>query len=99
MAIPRFIQLIVPGAILPIDVGIVPPKLERPHAVIDPSALKAAMAIPRFIQLSMPLPLLKPMVQSRRGVPQMLEAQVRPLTVAIPRFIHLSPHAVIEPSA
>ncbi|VVM24540.1 hypothetical protein BSPWISOXPB_4558 [uncultured Gammaproteobacteria bacterium] len=34
------------------------------------------MAIPRFIQMGMPLPPLKPMAQSRRGV--VLEAQVRP---------------------
>jgi hypothetical protein len=32
---------------------------------------------------------LKPMAQSRRGVIRMLEAQVRPLVVAIPRFIQL----------
>ncbi|CAC9449324.1 hypothetical protein [uncultured Gammaproteobacteria bacterium] len=29
------------------------------------------------------------MVQSRRGVSQVLEAQVRPMIVAIPRFIQL----------
>jgi hypothetical protein len=33
------------------------------------------------------LPPLKPMVQSRCGVVRMLEAQVHPLVVAIPRFI------------
>jgi hypothetical protein len=33
--------------------------------------------------------LLKPMGQSRRGVAQVLEAQVRPLIVAILRFIQL----------
>jgi hypothetical protein len=33
-------------------------------------------------------------------VPQMLEAQVRPLTVAIPRFIHLSmPLPLLKPMA
>jgi hypothetical protein len=32
---------------------------------------------------------LKPMAQSRRGVIRMLEAQVHPLVVAIPRFIQL----------
>jgi hypothetical protein len=32
------------------------------------------VAIPIFIQLSMPLPLLKPMVQSRRGGTQLMEA-------------------------
>jgi hypothetical protein len=48
------------------------------------------------------------MVQSRRGVTQILEAQAHLLAVAIPRFIQMglplppeseSPHAVIEPSA
>jgi hypothetical protein len=34
------------------------------------------LAIPRFIQLGLPLPPLKPMVQSRRGVTQILAAQV-----------------------
>jgi hypothetical protein len=48
------------------------------------------MAIPRFIQLSMPLPPLKPMGQSRRGVIQMMEAQAHPLIMAIPRFIQLT---------
>ncbi|VVM24597.1 hypothetical protein BSPWISOXPB_4991 [uncultured Gammaproteobacteria bacterium] len=43
----------------------------------------------RFIQLGMLLLPLKPMAQSRRGVIRMLEAQVRPLVVAIPRFIQL----------
>jgi hypothetical protein len=38
----------------------------EPHAVIEPSALRAAKAIP--------LPLLRPMVQSRRGVPHIMEA-------------------------
>ncbi|VVH64131.1 hypothetical protein BSPLISOX_447 [uncultured Gammaproteobacteria bacterium] len=47
------------------------------------------VAISRFIQLSMPLPPLKPMAQSRRGV-VVLEAQVRLLIVAIPRFIQMS---------
>jgi hypothetical protein len=41
------------------------------------------MATPKFIQLSMPLPPLKPMDQSRRGVTQVLEAQVRPLASAL----------------
>jgi hypothetical protein len=65
-----------------------------------------------FIQQRMPLPLLKSTVQSRRGVTQVMEAQVCPLVMAIPRFIQMvvpgsapmppvseSPHAVIEPSA
>ncbi|SEI02741.1 hypothetical protein BAZSYMA_ACONTIG91751_2 [Bathymodiolus azoricus thioautotrophic gill symbiont] len=33
-----------------------------------------ALTILRFIQLRVPLPPLKPMVQSRRGVTQILEA-------------------------
>ncbi|CAC9991114.1 hypothetical protein [uncultured Gammaproteobacteria bacterium] len=48
-----------------------------------------AVAIPRFIQLGMPLPPLKTMVQSRRGVHQVGEAQVHPLALAIPRFIQI----------
>jgi hypothetical protein len=47
------------------------------------------MATPRFIQMSMPLPPLKPMDQSRRGVIQVMEAQVHPMVMAIPRFIQL----------
>jgi hypothetical protein len=34
------------------------------------------MAIPRFMQMQMPLLFLKPMDQSRHGVPQILEAQI-----------------------
>jgi hypothetical protein len=45
------------------------------------------MATPKFIQIIMPLPPLKLMGQSRRGV--VLEVQVRPLIA----------HAVIDPSA
>jgi hypothetical protein len=56
------------------------------------------VAILRFIQLIVPLPPLKPMAQSRRGVIQILEAQARLLVVAIPKSFEL-PHAVIEPSA
>jgi hypothetical protein len=80
----------------------VPPLSELPHAVIEPSALRAAkaspvvlcilgvllhplvMATPRFIQLCGHLPPLKPMDQSRRGVIQVMEAQVHPLIMAIP---------------
>jgi hypothetical protein len=47
------------------------------------------MAIPRFIQLALPLPPLKPMGQSRRGVIRITEAQAHPLIMAIPRFIQL----------
>jgi hypothetical protein len=46
------------------------------------------VAIPRFIQIGMPLPPLKLMGQSRRGVMGLLEVQVS-----------LLPHAVIDPSA
>jgi hypothetical protein len=46
------------------------------------------IVIPRFIQLITPLPPLKSMVQSRRGVVQILEVPVNE-----------SPHTVIEPSA
>jgi hypothetical protein len=45
-------------------------------------------AIPRFIQLVGPLPPLKPMGQSRRGVMEVKE-QMPPLVMAIPRFIQL----------
>jgi hypothetical protein len=38
----------------------------------------------------MPSSPLKPMDQSRRGVIQVLEAQMHPLVMAIPRFIQLS---------
>jgi hypothetical protein len=51
------------------------PEPESVHALIEPSALRAA-----------PLPPLKPMEQSRRGAPHLLEAQMRPLVVAILRF-------------
>jgi hypothetical protein len=47
------------------------------------------VTIPRFIQIMVPLPLLKPMDQSRRGVIRVMEAQVRPLIMAIPKFIQL----------
>ncbi len=58
------------------------------------------VVIPRFIQLGMPLPLLKPMVQSRRGVAQVMEAQVHPLTVAIPKFIQIDmPLPLLKPMA
>jgi hypothetical protein len=52
-----------------------------------------AKAIPRFIQLGGPLPPLKPMGQSQRGVIRMLEAQMRPthpLIKAILRFLNKS---------
>ncbi|VVM25226.1 hypothetical protein BSPWISOXPB_6338, partial [uncultured Gammaproteobacteria bacterium] len=55
------------------------------------------VAIPRFIQLMVPLPPLKPMAQSRRGVTQILEVQVHPLVVAIPRFIQLVPLPPLKP--
>ncbi|VVM25949.1 hypothetical protein BSPWISOXPB_4833, partial [uncultured Gammaproteobacteria bacterium] len=46
------------------------------------------VTIPRFIQLGLPLPPLKPMGQSRRGVMEVKE-QMHPLVMAIPRFIQL----------
>jgi hypothetical protein len=56
------------------------------------------MAIPRFIQLRMPSPPLKPMDQLRRGVIQVMEAQVnlKSLPEGAPEP---PPHAVIDPSA
>jgi hypothetical protein len=53
--------------------------------------------IPRFIQLNMLLLLLKPMGQSRRGVPHMLEARL-PEGAPVPPEPEL-PHALIDPSA
>jgi hypothetical protein len=49
----------------------VSPAYEKPHIVI----------------VDTPLPPLKLMAQSRRGVVQVMEVQVRPLVMAIPRFI------------
>jgi hypothetical protein len=48
------------------------------------------VTIPRFIQIDMHLPPLKPMAQSQRGVigvRRIMEVEVRPLIVVIPRFI------------
>ena len=47
------------------------------------------VAILRFIQMDTPLPPLKLMAQSRRGVVQAMGIQMRPLVMAIPRFIQL----------
>jgi hypothetical protein len=48
----------------------------------------------------MPLPPLKPMAQSRCGVVRILEAQMHPLIVAIPRFIQLGmPLLPLKPMA
>jgi Tfp pilus assembly ATPase PilU len=53
------------------------------------------MVIPKFIQISLPLPPLKPMAQSRRGV---FQVAVHPLMVAIPRFIQpLTPLPLLKP--
>jgi hypothetical protein len=41
------------------------------------------IVIPRFIQLITPLPPLKSMVQSRRGVVQILEVKTHPQAVAV----------------
>ncbi|VVM21044.1 hypothetical protein BSPWISOXPB_6347 [uncultured Gammaproteobacteria bacterium] len=84
VAIPRFIQL-----------GLPLPPLNRwlNQAWGDSDSGGAThplvVAIPRFIQLMAPLPPLKPMAQSRRGVTQMLEAQVHPLVGVMSRFIQL----------
>jgi hypothetical protein len=52
----------------------VPPKLELPHALIDPSALRAAIHV---------------MEAQIHPLVRMMEAQVHPLIMAIPRFIQL----------
>jgi hypothetical protein len=52
------------------------------------------------IQLVLPLLPLEPMAQLRRGVTQILEAQMHPLAMAIPRFIQLiQPLPPLEPMA
>jgi hypothetical protein len=49
--------------------------------------------------MNMLLPPLKPMVQSRRGVAYILEAQMHLLAVAIPKFIQLDmPHYQLNKS-
>jgi hypothetical protein len=63
----------------------VPPEPELPHALMEAQVRLLVVAILRFIQLSMPLPPLKPMEQSQRGVTHAMEAQVRLLVVAILR--------------
>jgi hypothetical protein len=56
--------------------------------------------VPRFIQLILLLLSLKPMEQSQCGVPQILEAQVHPLVIAILRFIQiLEPLSPLKPMA
>jgi hypothetical protein len=56
-------------------------------------------AIPRFIQIVSPLPLLKPMVQSQRGVEER-HVQVHPFLVsmvsALPRFIQAAKARAFE---
>ncbi|VVM28306.1 hypothetical protein BSPWISOXPB_10867 [uncultured Gammaproteobacteria bacterium] len=84
MAIPRFIQLSAFAA-LKADGSIT----AWGDSDWEAQAHPLVMAIPRFIQLGVPLPPLKPMDQSRRGVIRILEAQVHPLVMAIPRFIQL----------
>jgi hypothetical protein len=44
-----------------------------------------------------PLPPLKPMAQSRRGVVQVMEVQMHPLALAIPRFIQLGIFSTVGP--
>jgi hypothetical protein len=62
--------------------------------------MRHGKGLPRFIQLRLPLPPLKPMGQSRRGVIRMMEAQAHPLIegAPVPPESEL-PHAVIDPSA
>jgi hypothetical protein len=60
--------------------------------LIDPSALRAAKALA--------VEPLKPMAQSRYGVTQTEEVQMRPLVVAIPGFIQLAvPLPPLKPMA
>jgi hypothetical protein len=79
------------GAFVVLFIGTVQKLSKLPHDVIEPSALRAAKAaISKFIQMQLPLPLLKPTVQSRCGVVQILEVQTHPLTKVISRFIQLT---------
>jgi hypothetical protein len=50
------------------------------------------VAILRFTQLQVPLPPLKPMAQSRRGLTQVLDAKEHPLAKVIPGFIQIHMH-------
>jgi hypothetical protein len=62
----------------------VPPAQLAPHAVIDPLALRAAKA----------------RVLARCGVFRIMEAQVHPLVMAIPRFIQIGiPLPSLKPMA
>jgi hypothetical protein len=64
----------------------VAPYFELPHAMIEPSQTHSlTKAISKFIQMQLPLPLLKPTVQSRCGV--------------VVQKLSKLPHDVIEPSA
>jgi hypothetical protein len=71
----------------------VPPELEAPHAVIDPSAVPViilvGLLVHQIILTGLPLSPLKPMAQSRRGVIRIREAQVHLLIMAIPRRLCL----------
>ncbi|CAC9465751.1 hypothetical protein, partial [uncultured Gammaproteobacteria bacterium] len=49
--------------------------------VMEAQVHPLVMAIPRFIQLGVPLPPLKPMGQSRRGVIRLMEAPYLHLTL------------------
>jgi hypothetical protein len=62
----------------------VPPEYEPPHAVIVVGGMMR-----QIILTGVPLPFFKAMAQSRRGVVQVMEVQMRPLVVAIPRFIQI----------
>jgi hypothetical protein len=76
-----------------VQLVIAPPELLKVmFAMAEPITKEVQMhplvtTIPRSIQLLVPLPPLKPMGQSRRGVTHLLEVQVRPLIMATLRFI------------
>jgi hypothetical protein len=65
-----------------------PPRRGVTH-MLEAQVRPLTVAIPRFIQLTIPLPLLRPMAQSRRGVP----------VGAFVLSAFGEPHAAIEPSA
>jgi hypothetical protein len=85
MAIPKFIQLILP----------LPPLSTMVQSRLGVAQVREAqvhlptVAIPKFIQMMKPLPLLSQMVHSQLGVTQLKEEEVHPLAVAIPKFIQL----------
>jgi hypothetical protein len=54
------------------------------------------VAMSRFIQMDMPLPPLKPMAQSRRGVTQGMEVQMHLLTKTTSMFIQVRELAFVS---